>query len=264
LNSFLNKFSAFLVKDLKIALSYKFNLFIQLVMFLFIFITIYFAFQNPDLDNSNLSYFDIFLSLLSIDFMFSSLNIFSREVRLAKTAGTFETNLLTNTSFLTIIFSSYAVTFLRMMFRAFLYLLVCKFFFNFNLSLTQIFIVIISLYYNSVPFIALGLISASFIIVYKAGDITNFVISLLSIFFSGIFFPVSSLPSYMKSFGEVTPLNICLETSKKIIQDNFNFVDLLPYFKLTTVEIIIFLPIGLFFISKALKLAKKEGTLSYY
>jgi len=124
----LNKFSAFLVKDLKIALSYKFNLFIQLVMFLFIFITIYFAFQNPDLDNSNLSYFDIFLSLLSIDFMFSSLNIFSRQIREAKTLGTFETILLTKTSFLTIVFSSYASTFLRMLIRTVLYLLVCKFF----------------------------------------------------------------------------------------------------------------------------------------
>lgn len=263
MNSFLNKFYAFFVRDLKIALSYKFNLFIQMLWFLFIFIIIYFAFQDPNLESSNLNYLDAFLSLISIDFMFSSLNVFSREVRLAKTTGTFESTLLTKTSFLTLIFSSYAVTFLRMMLRATLYLLVCKYFFYFDLSLFQIISVITSLYFNSVPFIALGLISASFIIVYKVGDIANFIVSLLSIFFSGIFFPINSLPGYMKSFGEITPLNICLETSKKIIQDS-NFIDLLPYFKLTAFEIILFLPLGLFLISKALKLAKKEGTLSYY
>ncbi len=263
MNSFLNKFYAFFVRDIKIALTYKFNIFIQLLWFSFIFIIIYFAFQDPNLESSNFNYLDAFLSLISIDFMFSSLNVFSREVRLAKTTGTFESTLLTKTSFLTLVFSSYAVTFLRMMFRAIIYLLVCKYFFYFDLSLSQIFFVITSLYYNSIPFIALGLISASFIIVYKVGDIANFIISLLSIFFSGIFFPVNSLPEYMKSFGEVTPLNICLETSKKIIQD-FNFIDLLPYLKLTTLEIVLFLPIGIFFISKALKLAKKEGTLSYY
>ena len=264
MNSFIKKFNAFIEKDIKIALSYKFNIFIQSVWLLFIFLIIFFAFKSSDFENSSFNYLNAFLSIVSLDFMFSSLNVFSRQVREAKTLGTFETLLLTNTSFHTIIFSSYASTFLRMLVRTILYLLVCKFFFYSSINLLDIIFVLLSFLFNSIPFIGLGLISASLIVIFKMGDISNFLISLLSIFFSGIFFPVSSLPAFLSSFGEVTPLNICLETSKAIMNENFVFSDLLPYFKITGIEILLFLPIGICLINFSLKVAKKEGSLSFY
>tara|TARA_B100001175_G_scaffold316605_1_gene330971 strand:+ start:332 stop:1126 length:795 start_codon:yes stop_codon:yes gene_type:complete len=264
MNSFLRKFNAFVEKDIKIAISYKFNLFIQGIWLFFIFLLIFFALQDSDIKNSSFNYLNAFLSIVSLDFMFSSLNVFSRQVREAKTLGTFETILLTKTSFLTIIFSSYASTFLRMFLRTILYLLVCKFFFYPSINFVDIFSVLLSLLFNSVPFIGLGLISASLIVIFKMGDISNFLISLLSIFFSGIFFPVSSLPAFFNSFGQITPLNICLETSKAIMNENFVFSDLLPYFKVTGIEILLFLPLGIFLISFSLKVAKREGSLSFY
>tara|TARA_B100000674_G_scaffold260491_1_gene214801 strand:+ start:74 stop:868 length:795 start_codon:yes stop_codon:yes gene_type:complete len=264
MNSFIKKFNAFIEKDIKIALSYKFNIFIQLVWLLFIFLLIFFAFQGSDIKNSNFNYLNVFLSIVSLDFMFSSLNVFSRQVREAKTLGTFEAIILTNTSFLTIIFSTYASTFLRMLIRTILYLLVCKSFFYTSINLLDIFSVLLSLFFNSIPFIGLGLISASLIVIFKMGDVSNFLISLLSIFFSGIFFPVSSLPPLFSSFGGITPLNICLETSKIIMNENFVFSDLLPYFKITGIEILLFLPLGIYLINFSLKVAKKDGSLSFY
>tara|TARA_Y100000741_G_scaffold241105_1_gene184655 strand:+ start:753 stop:1547 length:795 start_codon:yes stop_codon:yes gene_type:complete len=264
MNSFFRKFNAFVEKDIKIAISYKFNLFIQSIWLLFIFLLIFFALQDSDIKNSSFNYLSAFLSIVSLDFMFSSLNVFSRQVREAKTLGTFETILLTNTSFLTIILSSYATTFLRMLFRTIFYLLVCKYFFYSSLDFLDIFSVLLSLFFNSIPFIGLGLISASLIVIFKMGDISNFIISLLSIFFSGIFFPVSSLPDFLSSFGEITPLNICLETAKMILNDNFVISDLLPYFKMTAIEILLFLPLGIYMIYFSLKVAKKEGSLSFY
>ena len=264
MNSFFRKFNAFLEKDIKVAISYKFNLFIQAIWLFFIFLLIFFAFQDSEIINSSFNYLSAFLSIVSLDFMFSSLNVFSRQVREAKTLGTFETILLTNTSFITIMLSSYATTFLRMLFRTIFYLLVCKYFFYSGLEFLDIFLVLLSLLFNSIPFIGLGLISASLIVIFKMGDISNFLISLLSIFFSGIFFPVSSLPPLFNSFGQITPLNICLETSKAILNENFVFSDLLPYFKITGIEILLFLPIGIYLINFSLKVAKKEGSLSFY
>lgn len=264
MNSFFKKFNAFIERDLKIALSYKFNLLIQAIWLLFIFLLIFFAFQETDIKNSSFNYLNAFLSIVSLDFMFSSLNVFSRQVREAKTLGTFESILLTNTSFLTVIFSSYASTFLRMLIRAILYLLVCKYFFYSSIEFVDIVFILLSLFFNSIPFIGLGLISASLIIVFKMGDISNFLISLLSIFLSGIFFPVSSLPTFFSSLGEITPLNICLETAKMIVNEDFVFSDLLPYFKVTTIEILLFLPLGIYLIHFSLKVAKREGSLSFY
>ena len=111
MNSCIRKFNAFIEKDIKIALSYKFNIFIQSIWLLFIFLLIFFAFQDSDIENSSFNYLNAFLSIVSLDFMFSSLNVFSRQVREAKTLGTFETLLLTNTSFQTIILSSYDLYF---------------------------------------------------------------------------------------------------------------------------------------------------------
>ena len=264
MNSFFKKFTAFFERDLKIAFSYKFNLLIQVIWLLFMFLVIFFAFKGSDIENSSFSYLNAFLSLVSIDFMFSSLNVFSREIRLAKTLGTFESILLTNTPFFTIIFSSYATTFFRMLLRTIFYLTVCKYFFYADLSFLDIFTVLITFFFNSIPFIALGLISGSLIIIFKMGDISNFIISLLSIFFSGIFFPITSLPTFMSSFGSLTPLNICLESSKKVLDNNFVFADLLPFFKITFIEILLFLPLGVYLINYAFKFAKKEGSLSFY
>ena len=264
MSNFLKKFNAFFERDIKIALSYKFNLLIQAIYIAIFFIVIYFSFKGSDLENSALSYLNVFLSLISIDFMFSSLNVFSREVRNAKTLGTFESFLLTNTPFFTIIFSTYALTLFRMLFRSLIYLLVCKYFFYYDISQLEILVVILSLLFNSIPFIGLGLISASIIIIFKFGDISSFLIALISIFFSGIFFPINSLPIFMQSFGEITPLNICLETAKKILDANSLFIDIIPYLRITIIEILLFFPLGVFLIKLALRKAKKDGSLNFY
>ena len=84
MNSFFRKFNAFVEKDIKIAISYRFNLFIQAIWLLFIFLLIFFALQDSDIKNSSFNYLSAFLSIVSLDFMFSSLNVFSRQVREAK------------------------------------------------------------------------------------------------------------------------------------------------------------------------------------
>lgn len=264
MNSFLRKFNAFLIRDLKIALSYRFNLFIQSVWFIFLFSVIFFAFYDSSLSTENSSYLIVFLNIAAVDFMFSSLNIFSKEVRQSQTTGTFESTLLTNTSFFIIIFSSYARTFFRIILRSIFYLLICKYFFYQDLTFINIIFVIMTLIFNSIPFIALGLISASLIIVYKVGDITNFLISVLSVFFSGIFFSLDSLPDTFKLIGELTPLNLCLETIKVLINENFAFSNSLPFLKITTFEILLLFPIGIMCIHFAFKSAKRSGSLSFY
>ena len=262
--SFLNKFGAFLVRDLKISFTYKFNLLIQLVGLIFLFTVAFFSLKEDIQDQINLSYIYFFLNLASIDFMLSAISVFSREVRTAQIAGTFEAMLLTNTSFFTLIFSSYARTLVRCITRTIVYFIICKLFFYAEIGFFEMLILIASLIYNSIPFIAIGLISVSFIVAFKVGNIANFFISLLAIFFSGIFFPISSLPEFFQFLGNMNPLKVGLETTKILIQDNFVFLDLLPYLTVTLIEIILFLPIGIILLHYGFRLAKKNGNLSFY
>ena len=264
MSSFLNKFFAFLVRDLKISWTYKFNLLIQVVGLIFVLIVAFFSLKEGAFNQSNLNYIHFFLNLVSIDFMLSAISVFSREVRTAQIAGTFEAMLLTKTSFFTIIFSSYARTLTRCIARAIFYFLICKLFFYAEINFFDISFIIGTLIYNSIPFIGIGLISVSFIVAFKVGDISTFFISLLAIFFSGIFFPISSLPNFLQSFGYINPLKVGLETTKILIQDNFVFLDLFPYLTVTLIEIILFLPIGIILLNYGFRLAKKNGNLSFY
>ena len=54
----------------------------------------------------NYEFFQVLIGIALVDFMFSSMSVFAREVRLAQTYGTFETLIITNTSILTILLSS--------------------------------------------------------------------------------------------------------------------------------------------------------------
>ena len=82
--------------------------------------------------------------------------------------------------------------------------------------------------------------------------------------FRVVFFPISSLPNFVHSFGYINPLKVGLETTKILINDNFVFVDLLPYFMVTLIETMLFLPLGIFLLNYGFRLAKKNGNLSFY
>ena len=115
MSNFRSIFFAFLRKDIRIALSYKFNLFVQFLTILTAFSLFFFAMRghveaqnNGEVAIQHLSFFKVIVGIALIDFMFSSMSVFSREVRSAQTFGTFEALVVTNTSILVILVSSHA------------------------------------------------------------------------------------------------------------------------------------------------------------
>ena len=84
---FIKKFLAFFIKDLKIAVSYKFNIIFQSLFYIFIFSLLFFTYcQQSVLESSNGAsgtgnFTTLFMGFALIDYMFSSISVFSREVR---------------------------------------------------------------------------------------------------------------------------------------------------------------------------------------
>ena len=154
---FLTKFYAFLRKDIKIGLSYKFNILIQILAIFFV-VSIIFSLNstNNQISNSssieqNYEFFQVLIGIALIDFMFSSMSVFAREVRLAQTYGTFETLMITNTSILTILLSSYALTFSRSILRILIYILLGKFIFGLAISFGNIPAFLFLVIYSAIP-----------------------------------------------------------------------------------------------------------------
>lgn len=266
---FFIKFLAFLRKDIKIAISYKFNLIMQIVLIIFIISLIFFSLNDSavssiDRESINADFFKVLVGIALIDFMFSSMSVFSREVRAAQTYGTFEALLLTKTSILTILLASYALTFGRSISRILIYILISKFIFGVDISAENIPIFLILIVYNCIPFVGIGLFAASFIILFKVGNILNFIIGISSIFFSGIFFSLETMPDYLVNLSSNLPLTIGLEVSKEALFGSFSFKDELPRLSIVLYMILFFLPAGIFLVYYSLKVAKKNGNLNYY
>tara|TARA_X000001036_G_C20197198_1_gene610018 strand:- start:146 stop:364 length:219 start_codon:yes stop_codon:yes gene_type:complete len=72
------------------------------------------------------------------------------------------------------------------------------------------------------------------------------------------------LPHFFQLLGDINPLKVGLETNKILIKDDFVFFDLLPYLTVTLIEIMLFLPISIILLNYGFKLAKKNGSLSFY
>ena len=262
---FFIKFLAFLRKDIQIALSYRFNFLLQLILIIFIFSLIFFSVvSNNDVGLENSEFFKILVGIALIDFMFSSMSVFSREVRFAQTYGTFEALLLTKTSILTILLSSYALTFSRSVLRILIYILIGKFIFGVEIALSNIPIFLSLVFYNSIPFIGIGLFAAAFIILYKVGNVVNFFVGISSIFFSGIFFSLDAMPEDLANISNNLPLTIGLDIAQQALLNNFEPNESFPKLLKVLYMSVFFLSTGILLVYYSMKEAKINGNLNYY
>ncbi len=261
----MSKFLAFLRKDIQIALSYRFNLLLQLILITFIISLISFSsVANNDAGLGDSGFFKILVGIALIDFMFSSMSVFSREVRFAQTYGTFEALILTKTSILTILLSSYALTFTRSVFRILIYILISKFIFGAGVALSNIPIFLALVIYTCIPFIGIGLFAAAFIILFKVGNVISFFVAISSIFFSGIFFPLDAIPEYLAKISDNLPLTIGLDIAQQALLNNFSLKEAFPDLLKIVYMSVLFVPTGILLVYYSLKEAKKNGNLNYY
>mgnify|MGYP001219692481 CR=1 FL=1 len=271
ISNFHSIFFAFLRKDIKIALSYKFNLFVQLLAMLFAFSLLFFATRGHveaqhtgEVAIQHLSFFKAIVGIALIDFMFSSMSVFSREVRSAQTFGTFEALIVTNTSILVILMSSFAMTFCRSMFRICIYVLAAKFIFSVKISLVNVPAFLLLIIFNTLPFIGVGLLTASFIILFKVGNLINFFVGSLSIFFSGIFFSTESLPNWLIAISHNLPLTIGSDLALLSLLGQTSFNQIYPELMKVLGMALISLPTGILLVYYALRVSKQNGSLNYY
>ena len=108
------------------------------------------------------------------------------------------------------------------------------------------------------------MISASFIIVFKVGNIVNLLISLLSIFFSGIFFPTNIFSDYVENVSNLSPLKIGLDVCSQVLSPSFQLgsvnESLLQIFYMA----LILIPLGILLVYYGMNASKKNGSLNQY
>jgi len=218
-----------------------------------------------ELDPYGGDYFSfVLIGIALTDYFTISTNTFANEIRTSQVAGTLESLLVTPTSIITILLSSYVYKLFSTSFRIFFYILVGVFLFDMSLQPVNMLALSVAFLLTLLPFFGLGLVSASFIIVFKQGNPIGGLMIMTSGLLGGVMYPVTVLPDWLKPFSTILPITHGLEAIRQVllngagivaISSQLLFLCILTFFSLVT---------GIVFIYYGLRVAKKEGSLLHF
>jgi ABC-2 type transport system permease protein len=113
-------------------------------------------------------------------------------------------------------------------------------------------------------FNALGLISASVVIVIKQGNPVSLVVGMASVLLGGVLYPPSVLPEWLQAAGQLLPLTHALELIRRSVLNGEGIATLWGPFLSLAILTAILLPLGLWACGRAVRLAQSDGSLAQY
>jgi len=261
---------AFLHRDLREALTYKFSFVSSFVGILLSSATFYFVAKlvppgTPSLGPFGGDYF----SFAVVGVAFSSLLGMFQEglssvVRSAQVSGTLEALLVTPASIPTVLFGSSLYSLILQVFRTALHLGVALAFFGMTLGRVNVPGVLSIGILTVLCFLGVGILSASFILVYKTGNPFGWVLGTVSGLLGGVVFPVALLPPWIRWVSSLLPVTYALDGMRKCLLASAGFAEVVPDIAALAVFNIILLPASLLAFRLAVRKAKRDGTLSHF
>lgn len=267
----MTKMMAFLLRDLQSLLSYRFRFIIQISGMILTICFIYFigrtfsgsiSIQLERYGNDYFAYAILGMSLST--FVSTGLYSFSSQIRDAQVEGTLEALLMTPSSVYTILIGNSLWSFIQSFFESFFYIAVSIVILNLSISFQQIITLLLVLVLTFGAFLSIGLVSASFTLVFKQGNPINAIFGASSYFLGGILFPIEVLPTWLRWFSHILPMTYAGRSVREILL--VGTVDQaiggsLLYLILFT---LIVGPSSLLIFNMALRRAKKDGSLVQY
>ncbi len=270
-NSVATKFIAFLKRDFKTAASYRLNFVSQgfrilITTFSFFLVSKMFDGQaSPLLEPYGSHYFPfVLIGVALTDFIATSTNTFSNEIRTAQVLGTLESLLVTPTSINTILFSSFTYKLLATSLRILFYFLLGICVFGVSFPSIDITALILSFILTLVPLFGVGLLSATFILVFKQGNPVGSLIAMTSALLGGVIYPVSVLPGWLVPFSNILPVTHGLEAIRQVLLNGAGIHEIQNQLYILCILSLLFVALGSTSIYYGLKIAKKEGSLLHY
>jgi len=206
--------------------------------------------------------------LAMLNYFMTGFSSLANAVRQEQIQGTLESVLLTPINVPTVVVSSSAWAYVGATFNSFLYLFFGWLFFGVeykgNLLLALLFLVLTTLVLAS-----LGILSASFAMVFKRGDPFAILLGAGTALFSGVFFPKEMLEEALgetggKALSYINPSTHGLDGIRGVLIQGKTFSEVeTPFFTLL-VFLAVLLPFSLWIFGRAIKRAKLEGSLIQY
>jgi ABC-2 type transport system permease protein len=258
-------------RDLTVARSYRFAFLIEMFQALFGSASFYFLsrfVQSPALQKSlppGTSYFSFALvGIAFFDYLSVALSTFDSSLQEARQNGTLENLLVTQTSLPVILAGSSIYPFAWMSLHTAIYLGWGAILFGFPLQGANWLGALIVLAASVLAFSGLGILSASYLLIFKRGNPVNWAILGLSTVVGGMMYPISVLPKWLQYVARLTPVTYSLEGMRAAILSHATLIELLPSTAGLLLFAAILLPTSFAIFSWALRRAKITGTLTHF
>jgi len=267
----LRKMSALFRRDLAVARSYRAAFFLELLETLFGVAGFYFLsrfIESPQLERAlpqGTNYFSFALvGLAFFDYLSVALRAFDEGLQDARQNGTLEHLLVTQTSLPVILAGSILYPFVLLSLRTAIYLGWGAVLFGFPLGEANWPGALLVLAASILAFSGLGVLSASYLLVFKRGSPMNWALVGISSVVGGMMYPVSVLPVWLQHIARVVPVTYALEGMRAALLGHAAVRDLWPSLAALLIFAAILLPVSFATFSWALRRTKITGTLTHF
>jgi ABC-2 type transport system permease protein len=268
LTSLLRRVRAFVVRDFQLAISYRLEFFLRILTILFMVTTFYFISQIFSGSVTTFAQWRDPLAawitgLAVLNYFMTGFSSLANAIRSEQMQGTLESVLLSPISVPTVVIASSAWDFVLVTFHSSLYLFFGWLFFDVhfrgNFLLALLFLVLTTL-----VLACLGILSASFAMVFKRGDPFGILLGTGSALFSGVFFPTQLLGSGFGTISRMLPPTYGLDGIRRVLIEGQGLAEVREPLVTLFIFLVVLLPFSLWVFARAVRRAKREGSLIQY
>jgi ABC-2 type transport system permease protein len=264
---------AFLARDWRLTVSYRMQFFLRILSILIVVTTLFFisriftGFADPRFGQWRDPLAAWLTGLAVLNYFMTGFSSLANAIRQEQVQGTLESVLMTPIGVPTVIVASSAWDFVQATFFSFLYLLFGWLFFDVhyrgNFLLALVFLLL-----TTVVLSCLGILSASFAMVFKRGDPFGVLLGAGSALFSGVFFPTQLINQYAGSavagISRILPPTYGLEGIRRVLIEGEGFAQVREPLLTLLIFLLVLLPFSLWVFGRAVRRAKREGSLIQY
>ncbi|MGB9181554.1 MAG: ABC transporter permease [Pyrinomonadaceae bacterium] len=269
----LSRIRAFVVRDFQLAVSYRMDFFMRVLSILivtttFFFVSRIFVGRTETLFTQWQDPLAAWLTGLAVlNYFMTGFSSLANAIRQEQMQGTLESVLLTPISVPVVIVASSAWDFVQATFYSSLYLIFGWLFFDVHYR-GSFLLALIFLLLTTFVLACLGILSASFAMVFKRGDPFGIFLGAGSALFSGVFFPTQLLSQYagtgIASVSRLLPPTYGLDGIRRVLIEGQSLTQVREPLITLFIFLIILLPFSLWVFGRAIRRAKREGSLIQY
>ena len=264
----LRRTRAFVVRDFQLAVSYRFEFFLRILTILIVVTTFYFISKIFSGSVTTFSQWRDPLAawitgLAVLNYFMTGFSSLATAIRSEQMQGTLESVLLSPINVPTVVIASSAWDLLLATLHSSLYFFFGWLFFNVQYQ-GSFLLALIFLVLTTLVLACIGILSASFAMVFKRGDPLGMLLGTGSALLSGVFFPTQLLGSAFGTISHMLPPTYGLDGIRRVLIEGEGLSEVREPLVTLLLFLAVLLPFSLWVFGRAVRRAKREGSLIQY